>query len=138
MFSPEKNPNKKAMFSPTSGVSSPVHSVMEVTATLMESSTSLGETYQAVDMLYFCHQRGTKSHPNITLADPSHSEKNFPFDITPIEGVEFNNYDRNGFHIRMSIATPDMNAWKAFIPSTKEFPKLAASIRMAVIMVKGP
>jgi hypothetical protein len=137
MFSPEKTPNKKALFSPTTGVSSPGHFITDIAATSLTDSSSGDDVDLALDTLDFRHQGGTKSRPYITLADPSHTEQNFPFDITPLEGVEFNNYEHNGFHIRMSVAAPDMNAWKAFIPSAKEFPKLAALIGRAV-MVKGP
>jgi hypothetical protein len=107
----------------------------------MPSSTDAAYSYDdadpAVDALDFRRQCGTKLRPYIILADPSHPEQNFPFDVTPLEGVEYNDYDHNGFHIRMAVALPDMNAWKAFIPSSKEFPKLASLIGRAV-MVKGP
>jgi hypothetical protein len=102
-----------------------------------QAAYSYDDTNPAVDALDFRRQCGTKSRPYIILADPSHPEHNFPFDITPFEGVEYNDYDHNGFHIRTAIASPDMNTWKAFIPSSKEFPKLTSLISRAV-MVKGP
>ena len=90
-----------------------------------------------VDALDFRHQYGTKSHPYITFADPSYPERNFPFEITSIEGVAHNNFEYRGFHIRLCIALPDIHEYKAFIPSSKEYPKLAPLIGR-VVMVKGP
>jgi hypothetical protein len=140
MFSPEKTPTKNAMFSPTSGASPVGQSTADMTPSSTEdhtTTTAYDDTDPAIDALDFRRQCGTKSRPYIILADPSHPEHNFPFDITPFEGVEYNDYDHNGFHIRMAVASPDMNAWQAFIPSSKEFPKLASLIGRAV-MVKGP
>jgi hypothetical protein len=138
MFSPEKTPIKKALFSPASGVSPGHYSSTDTTASLTEDHASYYEdTDPAVDALDFRRQCGTKGRPYIILAEPSHPEQNFPFDITPLEGVEYNDYDHNGFHVRMAVAPPDMNAWKAFIPTSKEFPKLASLIGR-VVMVKGP
>jgi hypothetical protein len=48
-----------------------------------------------------------------------------------------NNYHRNGFEIRKLIAPQDFKAWKAFIPTEKEFPMLAP-LAGRVIMVQGP
>jgi hypothetical protein len=141
MFSPKKTPIKIAMFSPTSGAS-PGQSTTNTMPSSTEDHASYSAAYSddtglAVDALDFRHQCGTKSHPYIILVDPSHPEQNFPFDITPLKGADYNDYDHNGFHIRMVVASPNMNAWMAFIPSSKEFAKFSSLISRA-IMVKGP
>jgi hypothetical protein len=118
MSSPQKTPNKK-LFSPS------------------PSRASSHANDSALDALDFRRQWGTKSHPYITLADPSHPERNFPFDVISFEGVEHENHEHKGIHIRMAVASPDMNSFQAFIPSSKEFPRLALLIGRAV-MVKGP
>ncbi len=137
MFSPEKTPTKISMFSPTSGASPGQQSTTDTMPSSTDAAYSYDDADPAVDALDFRRQCGTKLRPYIILADPSHPEQNFPFDVTPLKGVEYNDYDHNGFHIRMAVASPDMNSWKAFIPSSKEFPKLASLISRAVL-VKGP
>jgi hypothetical protein len=76
MSSPQKTPNKK-LFSPSpSRASSPTN--------MTPSSTEDYDMHandSALDALDFRRQWGTKSHPCITLADPSHPERNFPFHI---------------------------------------------------------
>jgi hypothetical protein len=137
MYTPEKPPTKTVMFSPTSGASPGQSTTDTMPSSTEDHATYCDDADPSVDALDFRHQFGTKSHPYIILADPSHPERNSPFDITSFEGVEYNDYDHNGFHIRMAVASPDMNDWKAFIPSSKEFPKLASLIGRAVV-VKGP
>jgi hypothetical protein len=125
MFSPEKT----KIFSPAAA--SPPS--QQSTASL----TDYDHDDSAVDGLDFKRQCGTKSRPYIILADPSHPEQNYPFDITPLEGVEQNDHTHSGFHIRMVVSSPDMNAWKATIPSKRDHPELTP-LTGRTVMVKGP
>jgi hypothetical protein len=93
---------------------------------MMLSSTE-DDIDPAVDVLDFRCQSGTTSRPCIILTNPSHPVHNFPFDITLIEGVDYNDDDHNGFHIRM-----ESSGWKAcsvFIPNL---------LTHRAVMVKGP
>jgi hypothetical protein len=72
------------MFSPISGAS-PGQSTTDMRHDTKFNRGLHDDTNPAVDGLDFHHQCGTKSHPYIILADPSHPEHKFPFDITPIE-----------------------------------------------------
>jgi hypothetical protein len=135
MFSPEK----KGMFSPTSGVS-PGRSTTDTMPSSMEDHAAYDDDDDddadpALDALDFRRQCGTKRRPYIILADASHPERNHPFDITPFEDVEHSNHHQNGFHIRIDVAAPDMNAWTAFIPASKDFSKFPIK---RTVGVKGP
>ena len=141
----EKTPTRAVMFSPTVGASPGQFPDMtspgrfpDMRPTSIEAFAVYNDDSDpAVGGLDFRHQHGTKNCPFIVMADPSHPEQNFPFDICQIDGVEHNDHVHNGFNIRMAIAPPDMDNWKASIPSLKEFPKLA-SVLGRVIVVKGP
>jgi hypothetical protein len=136
MYSPEKTPTKNNVMI-NSGASSGQSTTDTMPSSTEDHAATTDDTDPAVDVLDFRRQWGTQNCPYIILARPSHPEHNAPFDIHPLAGIEDNDHEHNGFHIRISIALPDMNAWKAFIPTSKEFPKLAPLIGR-VVMVKGP
>jgi hypothetical protein len=133
--SPEMTPTKNVMFNSRASLGQSTTSTMP--SSLEDHAASSDDSNPAVAVLDFRRQWGTQSCPHIILARPSHPEHNSPFDIHSFTGIEYNDYKHKGFHIRISIALPDMNSWKAFIPTSKEFPKLAPLIGRAV-MTKGP
>jgi hypothetical protein len=133
--SPKMTPTKNVMFN--SGASLGQSTTDTMPSSTEDHAASSDDSDPALSVFDFRRQWGTQSCPHIILARPSHPEHNSPFDIHSFTGIKYNDYEYKGFHIRISIALPDMNAWKAFIPTSKEFPNLAPLIGRAV-MVKGP
>jgi hypothetical protein len=118
-------------------MTSPTPSTVDFAEAIATEEEDLMEDSVADLIFDFRNQNGTKNRPYITLVDCWSPEKNGPFDITCFEGVERDDRDRNGFHIRRSIDPPDMDAWSSFIPNEVEFPRLVP-LTGRVLFIKGP
>jgi hypothetical protein len=116
--SPEMTHTKNLMFN--SGASLGQSTTNMIPSSMEDNAASSDDSNLAVDVLDFQRQWDTQSCPHIIFARPSHTEHNSPFDIHSFTGIKYNNYEYKGFHIRISIALPDMNAWKAFIPKYRK------------------
>jgi hypothetical protein len=105
------------------------------------TSITAGEEVEddlAFALLDFQHQLGTKDRPFIIMADTDYPERSGPlFDITRLEEIECNNYEYQGFHIRISVDLPDFEKWESFIPNPKEYPSLL-QLYGRIVMFKGP
>ena len=134
---PTKTPTKKVLFLPTASVPSPDMTLSSTEDHADAANCDWGADPALDATLDFRRQTGTKSHPRIVLADPDYAAHNCPFDVAPIENVEHNNHQRDGFHVVIPVALPDMHRWEGIIPSKKEFPNLAPLLGR-VIVIKCP
>jgi hypothetical protein len=139
MTTPSRTPpRKKAPSIASPGFASPIFasplrpSLDETSLTGEEERDDVGYT-----ILDFLHQNGTKDQPYIVMADPNFPEQNGNFDITRLEDIEHNDYEHQGFHIRLSIDLPDYSGWEAFIPNPNDYPSLLP-LYGRIIMFKGP
>jgi hypothetical protein len=97
MPSPEMTPTKNVMFD--SGASSGQSTTNTMPSSTEDHAASSDDSDPALDVLDFRRQWGTQSCPYIILARPSHPEHNSPFDIHSFIGIEYNDYEHQGFHI---------------------------------------
>jgi hypothetical protein len=107
-------------------------------STVTDSLTTEEEEEVAYAILDFHIQIGTKDRPFIIMADSNYPERNGAFDITRIEKVEHNNYERNGHHVRLLVDLPNYTSWDAFTPNPRDHPSLLPLFGWIVVMFKGP
>jgi hypothetical protein len=80
-------------------------------------------------------QDGSKAHPWITIVNKEQPEANREFDIQFVQNMTHGNYERNGYHIRLTVAAMDYDAWEATTPNSGGYPP---EFERRLIMLKGP
>jgi hypothetical protein len=86
-------------------------------------------------LVFIRPSRGTKRAPILQQVDLKMPEKNGIFDITLVENMERDEFERTGVHIRMSIDDNDQGKWGARIPRSSEYPP---EFKGRVVIVQGP
>ena len=80
-------------------------------------------------------QDGSKGHPWITFVNKEQPEANREFDIQFVQNMTHGNYERNGYHIRLTVAAMDFDAWEATMPNSGSYPP---EFERRLMKVKGP
>ena len=105
----------------------------------MSSTSSYASTeptsivLQQVEILSQFKMDGTADFPYIIMVDPNNAERNFGFEVSYVQKIEFQNFTRDIFHIRKVIGVDQDGAWAATIP-TKKYPDLANR----AVLIRGP
>jgi hypothetical protein len=89
----------------------------------------------AAPLSWSAFQDGTKANPYVVMVNLARPEANREFDIQYVEKMKAGHYERNGFHIRMTVSCPDYDQWEAYIPKDGVFPM---EYHRRLIMVRGP
>jgi hypothetical protein len=75
---------------------------------------------------------GSIEYPYIIIVNPDRPEANWGFEVTPVQGIEHRNFNRNAFHIRKTTVTSQEGKWSA------EIPHCYPSMKERVMRIKGP
>jgi hypothetical protein len=126
MSSSEKTPTKNVMVSSNS-----VSSLGQSTTDTMPSSTedhaaSSDDSDPALDVLEFRCQWATHTCPIIILARPSHPERNIPFDVHSLEGMEHTRLQSQGVHYQDRHRLARQEGLKGFHPELKGVSKVGS------------
>jgi hypothetical protein len=79
--------------------------------------------------------RGTRVAPILQQVDLKMPERNGIFDITVVENMERDEFERTGVHIRLSIDDNDQGKWSARMPRSAEYPP---EFKGRVVIIQGP
>jgi hypothetical protein len=74
-------------------------------------------------LIFIRPSRGTKRAPYLVAVDLVNPERNGIFDITRVENMERDEFERSGLHIRLSIDDNDQSNWESKIPNSEDYPK---------------
>jgi len=86
-------------------------------------------------LLFVSEQKGTKTNPNLLGVDLERPEHNREFDISLVDGMVRNSFERKGLHIRAAVHPFDHGHFSATIPRAENFPPQFAR---RLILIKGP
>lgn len=96
--------------------------VFGITSSLGGGAFGATPTPQAfVPLSWWTNQRGTLKNPWIIQVNTQWPEANRGFDIQFVEGMEEDDYSRNAFHVRHSVAPHDHKEWQAIIPHPQAY-----------------
>jgi hypothetical protein len=117
----------------TSSASSPPPSTSYQFAT----TSSLGNAGHSSSLLlsWSTRQDGSMQSPWLQFVDIERPEVNREFGIQYVLQMTQGQYERNGFHIRMTVAALDWDKWEAVIPKQGAYP---AEYNNRLVLVKGP
>ena len=94
----------------------------------------LGSDSDSAPLSWSSYQDGSKNNPWLVMVNVERPEANREFDIEFVQQMTRGVFERNGFHIRMSVATLDYDKWEATIPRAG-FP---SEFTNRLVLVNGP
>jgi hypothetical protein len=97
--------------------------------------SSLAGSTSSAPFSWSSYQNGTQKNPWIIMVDIEYPERNREFDIQFVENMKRGKYERNGFHIRVTVAALDFKKYSATLPPQSQYP---AEYKKRIIIVKGP